>query len=273
MPRLAEDAAFKLSKVWTSHLEREYGITLRKIAKKIGDYVKQYFDGTPLSAIELADIFEEYSETLTPWATIAAAGMLERSNTRNYITFKKRSKQIGELLRREVYHAPTGIVMQTSLARQVGLITSLPKEAASRVMNLALTGYVSGQRIGEIRRLKPHETGPLSLVNEGLAKEILKQGEVTAARANLIARTETTRVSTELTEARAKYIGSEYFTWRTANDADVRPLHRKLNGKKFRWDDPPIADERTGIKALPGCIWNCRCFAVPQIPDIFLKED
>lgn len=270
---IAEDAAFKLGKVWSSYLEREYGMTLRKVAKKIGEFVKAYFNGTPLSAYELADIFELYAETLTPWATQVAQGMLERSNTRNYLTFKKRSNLIGEMLRREALHAPTGIVMQTSLARQVGLITSLPLEAARRVQNLAMTGYVSGQRVGEIRRLEPSQTGPLDLIPEGLVKEILKQGDVTAARANLIARTETTRVSTELTHARAGYIGSTHFIWRTANDMDVRPLHRRHQGKKFRWDDPPIADERTGIKALPGCIWNCRCFAEPVIPDIFLKKD
>lgn len=271
--RVAVDAAFRLTHVWNSRLEERYAVTLRQVARKIGSAVRKLFNGTPLSVAEVADVLELYSTELEPWARTVAAGMLERANTRNYRTFKNRSEEIGRLLRREAYHAPTGAVMQESLARQVGLITSLPREAAERIQTLATSRYLSGQRVGEIRRLAPGATGPLDKVPEGLAKEILETGEVTASRANLIARTETTRVSTELTKARSNFIGSEEFIWWTAHDADVRPLHRSHEGKTFRWDDPPVADERTGIRALPGCIWNCRCWAQPVIPKHLLGEE
>ena len=53
--------------------------------------------------------------------------------------------------------------------------------------------------------------------------------------------------------------------WRTVGDNRVRETHRELNGQSFRWDEPPECDP--GHHALPGGIWNCRCWAEPVIPD------
>ena len=43
---------------------------------------------------------------------------------------------------------------------------------------------------------------------------------------------------------------------------DVMTLLR-LNGKKFRWDDPPVVDIRTGERGHPGMDKHCRCYAEP----------
>jgi uncharacterized protein with gpF-like domain len=102
------------------------------------------------------------------------------------------------------------------------------------------------------------------------------------SHARLIARTETARTASVLTEVRAKSVGSEGYIWRTSLDADVRPKigtpnfaklntlamgsHRKLEGTFHRWDDPPIASEN-GERAHPGQIYNCRCWPEPVLPD------
>jgi len=154
---------------------------------------------------------------------------------------------MGTALRQEIATAPTGIMLREQQAAQVGLITSLPVEAGERVHRLVLEGIVQGTRA------------------DVTAREIARTGEVTAGRATLIARTETSRVSTLLTQARAQHVGSEEFVWRTSGDSDVRPSHKALNGKTFRWDAPPLCDA-PDHRALPGCIWNCRCYAEPIIP-------
>ena len=92
-------------------------------------------------------------------------------------------------------------------------------------------------------------------------------GGTTKARANTIARTEVSRASTMFTQARAEAIGSDGYIWRSSEDSDVRDEHKELNGKFFKWNEPPVADKRTGIRAHAGCIWNCRCYAEPVIPE------
>ncbi len=155
--------------------------------------------------------------------------------------------RMGKALKDEIRNAPTGQVMQTQMREQVRLITSLPTEAAERVHDLTTEGITKGWRADQI------------------SAEIMRTGDVTKSRADLIARTEVSRTGTLLTQARANHVGSTHFIWRTAEDTDVRPSHRALNGKAFRWDEPPECDP--GHHALPGCIWNCRCVAEPVIPD------
>lgn len=55
------------------------------------------------------------------------------------------------------------------------------------------------------------------------------------------------------------------YIWRVAPGdlAQTRPEHRRLNGRKFRWDDPPVVNPRTGERGHPGADKHCRCYAEP----------
>jgi SPP1 gp7 family putative phage head morphogenesis protein len=186
---------------------------------------------------------------------------VERRDRRAWVTY---SRMMGTQLRHELLDTPLGDTYQQLMDQQVDLITSLPLEAAKRVHTLVTEKLFTGTRATEV------------------AKQIMQTGEVTQARANLIARTETSRAATTVTQARAQFIGSPGYIWRTARDYKVRPetgiphfaslntlamgSHRKLEGTFHLWTDPPIADP-TGIRAHPGSIWNCRCYPEPVIPN------
>ena len=122
-------------------------------------------------------------------------------------------------------------------------------DAAQRVHDLATRAVIEGGRADEISGL------------------IMAIGGVTKSRANTIARTEISRATTVFTEARAKDLGSDGYIWRTSEDSDVRHDHQELNGQFIPWDKPPIADKRTGARAHAGCIYNCRCYPEPVIPE------
>jgi SPP1 gp7 family putative phage head morphogenesis protein len=98
-----------------------------------------------------------------------------------------------------------------------------------------------------------------------VAAELARSGEVTEGRATLIARTEIAKANSALTQARAEYVGASHYIWRTAEDGDVRESHAAMNGKIFRFDDPPYV-EGEGNHG-PGEFPNCRCFAEPIIPE------
>ena len=81
--------------------------------------------------------------------------------------------------------------------------------------------------------------------------------------AQFLARNETAIATTSY--LRAKYLeeGFTEFKWHTNLDGRERPLHRELHHKIFRFDNPPIIDERTGQRGLPAETYNCRCTFSP----------
>lgn len=233
-----------------SAAERQYVSQLRKVARVIGGLVDG-FDLDDLSAVAtLQDALNRYSTILRPWARATAGRMLAEVSRKDTRVWASLARTMGRTLRKEIESAPTGIVLRGLMDEQVALITSLPIDAGRRVHELALRSLSTSERPGVI------------------AKEIERSGEVAASRATLIARTEVGRASTNLTAARAQYVGSTHFVWRSAGDSDVRPLHKELNGKAFRWDEPPVAGER-GERSLPGAIYNCRCYPEPILPETF----
>lgn len=230
--------------------ETSYGAQLRKLAGNIGDFVtSQPVGATASQSGLLAEMLRRYAQLIQPWAKSVASRMIEEVSRRDWTVWKSQSALMAQAMRAELntplYH-PT---IQLLLSDQVKLITSLPVEAAQRVHNLALEGMTNSMRASEI------------------AEEIMKTGDVTKARATTIARTEVGRTSTMMTMVRAQSVDSEEFIWRTARDADVRPSHRRLEGKVFRWDSPPLCDA-PDHHALPGAIWNCRCYPEPIVPDL-----
>lgn len=218
--------------------ERFYGSRLRRIAAHIGELVSADPPETPEQSATLLDHLRRYARVITPWANSVAQRMIADVARDDRQAWRARGAEMGRLLHHEIETAPTGQAMQAILAEQVGLITSLPIEAAERVHRLTIEGITNSTRAKEI------------------AAEIMRTGEVTASRAMTIARTEVSRTATTLTKVRAQHVGSTYFEWVIA-DSRARPSHKALNGRTFRWDSPPECDP--GHHALPGCIWNCRC--------------
>ena len=227
--------------------ERGYAAQLRKIARHVGDLIRGLDPTAPAAMSTLQYAFQRYADVLKPWARAAGERMVKEVARRDELAWRQYSKMMGVELRRQIQDAPIGEVVRRLQEEQVALITSLPLEAGRRVQEIARGTLYSGAR------------------PEALAKEILKSGHVAASRATLIARTETAKASSVLTQARAAYVGSEGYIWRTVKDSDVRKSHRKMEGKFVRWDTPPEVEPGKWYHA--GQFPNCRCFSEPILPD------
>lgn len=227
--------------------ESAYALGLRRIARHLGEIVNGFGDDlAPERVSELERMLAGYADLITPWARTHASRMLADVSRRDEAVWNRLAREMTRELRTEIQQAPTGQLMRELLSAQVQLIRSLPIEAAQRVHHLATEAHVEGKRADEV------------------AAEILRTGEVSRSRANLIARTEVARASSVLVQARALHVGSEGYVWETARDADVRPSHRKMQGRFVRWDQPPTLDNLTGhAGALP----NCRCWPRPIFPE------
>ncbi|WP_082365391.1 phage head morphogenesis protein [Bosea vaviloviae] len=225
-------------------VERRFVTQLRKVARHIGDLVSG-FAGEFIDVDALSHALDRYAQILEPWARAVSGRMIAEVAARDEKAWMQAARQMGMSLKSEIADAPTGARMRELLEEQVRLIKSLPTEAAERVHKLTLEGITKGLRASEI------------------SAEIMRTGEVTKSRADLIARTEVGRTSAALTQARAEHVGSVGYVWVTAGDSDVRPSHKAMSGKFVAWNDPPTLD---GMQGHAGALPNCRCFCRPVLP-------
>lgn len=107
---------------------------------------------------------------------------------------------------------------------------------------------------------------------ENLAKTIQKSYGQSERKAKFLARQETSLMMTKFKESRYSEIGIEEYVWTCVSGTSnhpVRPMHKALQGKIFRWDNPPVVNEK-GQRLNPGQDFGCRCYAKPIVK--FKKE-
>lgn len=102
---------------------------------------------------------------------------------------------------------------------------------------------------------------------EEIATRLQERFGVVRSRAELIARTETTKLKSQLDEQRHRAVGVTHYFWRDSNDERVRRKHRELDGRRFSYDSPPVA-ERNGARHHPGRYPHCRCRADPDTREL-----
>jgi len=105
---------------------------------------------------------------------------------------------------------------------------------------------------------------------ETMVKKIQDSYKVTANKAKFLARQETSLLMAKFKESRYTSAGVTHYKWRCVAGSKlhpVRPSHKRLDGKTFTWQDPPItteADEPVR-RNNPGQDYNCRCTAIPIV--------
>ncbi|KVZ03371.1 hypothetical protein WT64_11110 [Burkholderia stagnalis] len=147
---------------------------------------------------------------------------------------------IGVDIRAALQMQNLGGVLEAAAATNVRLIKSVPQQYFDRIAAQVLVSVQQGQRYTSIVESIQNETG------------------VTERRAKLIARDQTSKLNSSITEARQTALGIEEYEWQTSGDERVRDSHAENDGKVFRWDSPPA---ETGH---PGHDVGCRCVALPR---------
>jgi len=130
--------------------------------------------------------------------------------------------------------------------RNIGLIKSAGHEQIDQINEVLARGNAAGLR------------------HEEISAQIQERIGVSESRANLIARDQTLKYNSSIHTAQAAAAGIEEFTWSTSHDGAVRPYHKDLDGKVFRYDDPPVTND-AGDTNLPGEDYQCRCVPIPKI--------
>lgn len=164
--------------------------------------------------------------------------------TKNPFMYRMLLKEINEGLKSDI---------EKQIEENAKLIKTLPNDTANKVVEDIYKLALSGKRSSDIAKI-------ISIYTDKHAK----------ASAKLIARTETSKTMSALTEARSKNLGINWYVWRTEQDGDrVRPSHRIMEGVLVNFSDPPSPEQLAGLPSVgnyhAGNIWNCRCYEEPLI--------
>lgn len=129
------------------------------------------------------------------------------------------------------------------IERNTRLITSLSNRQIESIARIVQRASVAGERV------------------EPLTREIESTFNVTRSKANLLARDQTLKLNSNITQATHRQLGVNEYIWTTANDERVREEHEALEGQRFSWDSPPSVGH-------PGEDYQCRCVPFPVIPEL-----
>lgn len=160
-------------------------------------------------------------------------------------------RMIYEALQEEL-NGPLGSAVSALIRQNATYIQSVPADVARQMTEHVMSRTFEGVRASDI------------------AKELqAKFEDISDVKANLIARTETAKTATALTQARSELMGIRWYEWRTSEDQRVRSSHKHMDHVLIAWEDPPSPEEldRDGNvgRYHAGGIWNCRCYARPLV--------
>ena len=190
-----------------------------------------------------SDLFGSVAKTIAP-------DMVNQANKLSGKAVEGSLKELsgGSTIKLSAMNPAMQNVMKAAVAENVQLIKSIAKDYLHQVGQQVMRSIVSGQGLSD------------------LLPAIQERGNVTESRAKLIAYDQTRKVYSSLNSLRVKNAGVKKFEWiHSGGGQRPRELHLKYDGQIFDFSNPPIIDENTGERGMPGQAINCRCTLRPIV--------
>jgi len=137
--------------------------------------------------------------------------------------------------------------------RNVDLITSVPQTTIPNMQTIIEEGYRAGK------------------TNTAIGRELQEAYGIEKRKAQFWARDQMSKLNADITQEQQRDAGVEEYVWSDSGDGRVRKCHAYLQGKQFKWSDPPemwyMTKKRgrvyTGRRCHPGQDYRCRCVSLP----------
>ena len=207
---------------------------LRQLARKARDAKTQY---------DLSDL-----ANLAARLSVTAEGLVARilglEASRHTATFKVTVvRTIGVDLSRVVLDEDLGDYLQLASSRNASLIKNLGQDAANRMQQSVVNAWINGDSA------------------KTLSAKLTEDFGIADRRAQLIAQDQMAKLNSDMNRIRHEQAGVTEYIWRTSSDERVRPRHKALDGKTYRYG------ERTGAEdgLAPGQPIRCRCVAMAVV--------
>lgn len=168
-----------------------------------------------------------------------------------YMSLKEISKNF--TLSNPELNKPIRTALTQSISDNVNLIKSIPQEHFDRLSDRITKAVTEGNG------------------QQDILKAVKEVGGITDRKAKNIAADQTRKAYNAMNKERLGNLGVKKFEWlHTGGSREPRAYHMNkhplgLNGGIFSFDDPPIIDEETKQRGLPGDAYNCKCRMVPVV--------
>lgn len=154
----------------------------------------------------------------------------------------------GLSMKTTVISGPMKEVTTAAIAENVGLIKSIPAEYLQRVQGAVMRSITTGNGL------------------QDLVPALSKYEGMTVRRARNIAIDQTRKTFNSFNKGRMQKLGMGQYEWiHSGGGQKPRQHHIELSGNIFSFDDPPVIDENTGERGIPGQLPNCGCTMRPVI--------
>lgn len=196
------------------------------------------------SRILINKLINRFTRLFNDRAQTLAERMVERTLKNSALTLKASLKvATGQSISTDFMTKTLSEVTKASVESATGLIKRIPAEYMSKVQNAVMRSITTTEGSG------------------ALMKELGKYNHEIKNWAFNTARDQTTKAYNNINRERMIAVGVEEFEWvHSGGGSNPREYHKHfLNGKVFRFDDPPVIDLRTKEKGFPGQLPNCRC--------------
>lgn len=141
-------------------------------------------------------------------------------------------------------------VWKASVAENVDLIKSVPGQYMQRIKDQVQDGITKGRGIAD------------------LLPELQNIQGMSDRRAKLIAYDQTRKAYASYNLTKLTGAGVKKFEWlHSGGAAEPRKDHIAMSGNVYRFDDPPVIDQRTGERGFPGQAINCSCRMLPVVDE------
>ena len=184
-------------------------------------------------------------------------------------------------------------ILRGALGIDIGAIVDEQLKRDLEVLIMENASYIKSipdYLIGNVaKRVMQHFKGEPLPEGRTLKQQIKEEFKVSDGRAKVLARDQTSKMNTSLTQKRQEQLGIEWYVWKTVEDERVvgRPgglypkgtkLHRNhyiMQGKICKWNDSTVYSDDGGKtwkkrtqempQNAPGQDIMCRCRAAPYI--------
>lgn len=250
----------------SASVETRYYDQLESLIRRMTDeteaQIKRLFD-TGMAEEYFAEDGHARDESISSQSRILTNRLMRRFN----LLFSARSKPIAEQFANQSDKASSASVHMNLKELSGGL--SLSTAGSDPVLNEILTATVA-ENVGLIKSISQKyltevQGAVMRAVSSGgglqdLVPYLEKHKGITYRRARFIALDQTRKAMTNMSAQRMERVGLQEFLWLHTGGSDhPRELHVRMSGQIYRFDDPPIIDEKTGERGLPGKLPGCRC--------------
>jgi SPP1 gp7 family putative phage head morphogenesis protein len=244
---------------YQARLDRMVEAMTEATRKEVERYFRKEWaaDGVAMDASftsGVSRLLSQLSKRFTALFTDRAGGLAEALNKGvSDVTARQLGESLkdvsgGVTLKTDVVSGRVAEVMKAGVKENVALIKSIPADYFQRIQGDVMRSIQTGAGMAD------------------LVPAILAHGQSTKKRAELIARDQTSKATTAINRARMQGLGIKQFEWlHSGGGKEPRALHLQLDGQIFDLDNPPVIDNRTGERGLPGQLINCRCRMVPVV--------